>query len=138
MINRWDIYGSAALLVWFSLQLLGRMPKVKSVTDLVHAINSRGGNIVVLSASSVYFFSHSIRLFYFLLDMSKDGKIGQDNAFALMALQFVTSTAFGGSFGALLKTMTGDSSRGRISDVEPNPPGPLPKMGGGEEQRRFP
>ena len=113
-----DAYAVVAIILggWFVLQWYGKLPHLQSIIDLITAANSRGGNILILSVASIYFFSHSIRLFYLLMDYSKDGKIGQDNAFALMGLQFATSTAFGGAFGALLKTMTGENSKSRAAD----------------------
>jgi len=118
-LHRWEaqvlfliLFGTWAVMQWYD-----KLPSPHTIQDLFTVLNSRSGNIVMLAVASVYFFTQSLRLFYVLMDYSRDGKIGQDNAFALMALQFVTSTAFGGAFGALLKTMTGESSKSRITDT---------------------
>jgi hypothetical protein len=113
-----DLYliGGTLLTTLVAMQWLGKLPKADSIQSLLAALNSRGGNILILSAFSVYFFHHSIKLFYMLLDMVRQQQLTQDNAFALMGLQFVTSTAFGGFSGALLKTMTGESSKARTTD----------------------
>jgi hypothetical protein len=94
-----------------------KLPSVEGFDKFLVSLNSRGGNIILLAAASIYFFVHSIKIFYYLLAASTDGHIAQDNAFALMGLQFATSSAFGGAFGALLKTMTGESSKSRSADA---------------------
>lgn len=104
------------VLLWALMQWYEKLPSMQSIQDFVALVNSRGGNIVILAGGSIYFFKWSMFLFMKLLNMVKDGTIKQDNAFALMAIQFVTTAAFGGVAGALLKTMTGESSRARTSD----------------------
>lgn len=108
------IGGFIALLI--SLKLAEKMPSTQGWHDALASLNSRGGNILILSLFSVYFFHHAMTLFYHLLDMVQNNQLKPDNAFALMALQFASATAFGGFSGALLKTMTGDSSRSRSTD----------------------
>ena len=108
------------LLLWAVMQWNKKLPSTNSVQEFVAVINSRGGNIVILSIASVYFFKWSMYLFTHLLSMVRDKTITQDNAFALMAIQFVTTSAFGGAMGALLKTMTGESSKARTSDSNPS------------------
>ena len=97
------------LLVWAMMQCYGKLPSMDSVQSFVTMFNSRGGNILVLSLGSVYFFKYAMYLFLHLLHLASEGKITPDNAFALMATQFLTTTAFGAFSGALLKTMTGES-----------------------------
>lgn len=104
------------LLLWAFMQYHDKLPSVESIGKMVAIINSRGGNIAVLAGGSIYFFKYSMYLFFMLLGMVKDKTITQDNAFALMAIQFITTSAFGGAMGALLKTMTGESSSQRASD----------------------
>jgi hypothetical protein len=120
----WNVMYAVFLIIWLTFMLWYKLlPSINSFQTFADVINSRGGNIVLLSSMALYFFYHSIRIFYLLIDLSKpispEGKayIAQDNAFALMGLQFVTSSAFGGAFGALLKTMTGESSKSRGSDT---------------------
>lgn len=110
-------------LAWAIMQWNDKLPSTKSIQHFVSIINSRGGNIIILAASSVYFFKYSMYIFMDLLTMVKDKTISEDNAFALMAIQFVTTSAFGGSMGALLKTMTGESSTARSTDNVIDAPG---------------
>lgn len=98
------------------MQWNNKLPAPAAFHEFCDVLNGRGGNILILAVLSMYFFIQSMRLFYNLMDLSKGGFIQQDNAFALMGLQFATASAFGGAFGALLKTMTGDSSRSRTAD----------------------
>jgi hypothetical protein len=104
------------VLVWVVMQWNKRLPSTDSIQKFVAVINSRGGNIVILSIASIYFFRYSMYLFLHLLFMVQNKTITEDNAFGLMAIQFVTTSAFGGAMGALLKTMTGESSTARASD----------------------
>jgi hypothetical protein len=110
-------------MTWVVMQWNDKLPSTKSIQHFVSIINSRGGNIVILTIASVYFFRYSMYIFMDLLNMVKDKTISEDNAFALMAIQFVTTSAFGGSMGALLKTMTGESSTARSTDSVVDAPG---------------
>ncbi len=107
--------------LWVFMQWHDKLPSVDSIQKFVAVINSRGGNILILSISSIYFFKYSMYIFMDLLSVVRDKTISEDNAFALMAIQFVTTSAFGASFGAALKTMTGDSSTGRKGDTNGTP-----------------
>lgn len=107
------------VILWAIMQWQGKLPSVSSIQHFVSIINSRGGNIVILSLGAVYFFRYSMYIFTDLLNMVRDKTISEDNAFALMAIQFVTTSAFGGAMGALLKTMTGESSTARSTDKIP-------------------
>ena len=106
-----------------TLMLLDRLPSVQGFHSFLNSLNSRGGNIMLLFGAGMYFFARSMRVFYYLFEATRQGFIAQDNAFALMGLQFATSTAFGGAFGALLKTMTGETdSQRRNTDQAPTTP----------------
>src|ERR1017187_8225960 len=104
------------------MQWHGKWPSVRAWGDFVAILNSRGGNILVLVLAAVYFFRYSMILFWELLRMVSNKTVTPDNAFAMMAIQFVTTGAFGGAMGALLKTMTGESSKARSSDSLDAPP----------------
>jgi hypothetical protein len=118
----WPFAYTMVILIWLTVALWYKLfPSVGTIHDFANTIDTRGANIFILVGMSLYFFRYSMSLFLLLIDLSKAGAegkgyIGQDNAFALMALQMVSSTAFGGTLGALFKTMTGDSSRARIGD----------------------
>lgn len=101
------------------LAVMRRLPEPWMVKHYVSAVNDRGGNIIVLCLMSAWFFSVSVRIFYYAFDLLSQKKLDPDNAILLMAVQFVTSSAFGGSFGALLKTMTGSDSSARGTDGTP-------------------
>ena len=115
-------FGTLAIAL-LALMLLDRLPSVQNFHSFLNSLNSRGGNILILFGAGMYFFAHSMRVFYYLFEATRQGFIAQDNAFALMGLQFATSTAFGGAFGALLKTMTGETdSQRRNTDQPPTTP----------------
>jgi hypothetical protein len=98
------------------MQWHGKLPSTKSIGEFTNVLNSRGGNILILTVAAYYFFRYSMYLFSDLLRMVREKTISEDNAFALMAIQFVTTSAFGGAMGALLKTMTGESAKSRTDD----------------------
>ena len=99
------------------LAYLRRLPEPWVIKHYLSAINDRGGNIVVLALLSAWFFSISVRIFYYSFELLSQKRLEPDNAILLMAVQFVTSSAFGSSFGALLKTMTGSDSSARGTDA---------------------
>lgn len=108
----------ALILLLLLMQWKNKLPSSDSVNKFFGALDSRGGNILILGSFSFYFFRHAIYLFYNLFSLERGGYIKQDDAFALMSLQFVTATAFGGAFGAMLKTMTGDTPQIKINPPE--------------------
>lgn len=108
-----------SLFVFMVFVIMGwnhRLPEPWAVKQYISALNDRGGNIVVLVIMTVWFFSVSVKIFYYAFDLLSQKRLDADNAILLMAVQFVTSSAFGGSFGALLKTMTGSDSMARGTD----------------------
>lgn len=92
-----------ALFWWY-----GKLPSVSQTRELLDLVNSRGGNIILLLLATIIGAGTSLRLFYYVIQLSVDGKLAQDNVFAIMSLTFVTGTITGNFQGALLKTMTGD------------------------------
>lgn len=101
------------ILLWFD-----KMPSVESFTRLLEALNTRGGNILLLLAGTIIGAASSLRLFYYIIQLCVDGKLQQDNVYGIMSLTFITGTITGNFMGALLKTMTGSESK----PVSPIPP----------------
>lgn len=98
--------GVAAFLVfwWF-----GKLPTIETFTKLVDTLNTRGGNILILLVLSAFGMFASVRMLYYLVQLSVDGRLQQDNSFALLSISFLTNTITGAFIGALLKTMSGDT-----------------------------
>jgi hypothetical protein len=115
-LTRWDFYFTFLVAVYVLLKMTNNLPAVESIRRLMSALDDRGGNIVVLVALTVWFFAQAIYMFYFAINMIGSGKIDGKDAVLLMGLQFVTGVAFGGSFGALLKTLNG-----QVSTSPPSP-----------------
>lgn len=109
------------LAVLVALQIFNKLPKLDSIKSLIAVMDSKGGNISVLVVMSIFFFWSGMKMFYVLLSMMQAKTLTADNAFALMGLQFVTGTAFGGAFGALLKTMTGTEPHAESPPVPGEP-----------------
>lgn len=103
-------------LVWLLLQYSGKMPKIDSIKEFVSMLNSRGGNILILTFLSLVFFAYSVQLFNQAIFLIARKQLEPANAILLMGIQFVTNTAFGTAIGALVKSMTGADSYTRASD----------------------
>lgn len=87
-------------------QYLGKLPSMDSLQKLTSLLDTKGGNIIVLTALALYFFHDAQIMYYIVLDKIKDGTITADNGIALNGLMFATG-AFSGVIGALLKVMSG-------------------------------
>lgn len=127
------VYVFVFLAVWVGLQLANRLPTVQGVKHLISTLNDRGGNILVLFVMSMIFFYEGLRLIYYAVSMIKGGQIDSTNAIILQGLQWITGAAFGGAFGAMLKTMNPANERSMQSrvDLDPNnPPVPVPVPAG--------
>lgn len=93
------------VLVWFK-----RLPDLHSFVTLLDALNTRGGNIFILVVLTVLSGGASIRMFYYVIELSRNGNIQQDNVYTIQAIGWLSTGLTGGFIGALLKTMTGESS----------------------------
>lgn len=102
--------------VWSVLQARGKTPSVSSLQDLASAINSRGGNIIVLLGLTLIFHLTGMRFIYYVIGQIELGKVTASDAIVALGVTYITGTCFGGAFGALLKTMTGESSKARSTD----------------------
>jgi hypothetical protein len=115
-ITRQDVYVILIVSVYLFLAVSNKLPAVESIRRFISTLDDRGGNIVVLAGFSAWFFTASIRLFYYAISLIANGKIDAKDAILMMALTWVTGSVFGGSFGALLKTLNG-----QVSTPPPNP-----------------
>ena len=115
-INRWDVYIVLVVVVYVFLSIAGKLPAVESIRRFISTLDDRGGNIVVLVIFSGWFFTVSIRLFYYAIGLISENKLDAKDAILMMALTWVTGSVFGGSFGAFLKTLNG-----AVSTPLPNP-----------------
>lgn len=112
------------------LFLLRRLPSADSIQTLITMLNTKGGNILILSVMAMVFFRSFMHLVYVVLQQIQAQTLREDNAIALMGLQFVSTTAFGGALGALLKTMTGEAPQPPANSV--NVTNSLVSSGNGE------
>ena len=99
------------LLVYLVLVFSGKMPSMKSFQEFADTINSAGGHIIILSLFSVWFFATAMRFFFHVLSLP-DETITKHDAIIMTGVGFVTGTAFGGAWGALIKTMSGGKANG--------------------------
>ena len=97
------------IVLWAFMQWHQKLPSTESIQNLATVLATKGGNIMILAGMGFVFFFAGLRLIYYCLSLSIDGKVSTDNAVMMLAITFVTGTAFGGTQGALLKTMTGEN-----------------------------
>lgn len=110
----WTEVAFVIVLIWFSVfWWFEKIPSVDSIKKGLGVLDTKGGNLAILTAFSFIGIFASIRLMYYILQLSVDGKLQQDNSFALLTVQFMTNTITGGFIGALLKTMSGDTNIGQ-------------------------
>lgn len=109
-MNVFSILSGLVISSFFIMWWFNRLPSIATLEKLMDLINTRGGNICLLLAGTILGCGASLRLFYYILDLSVKGLIQQDNVFGIMSLTFVTGTVTGGFQGALLKTMTGEKA----------------------------
>lgn len=102
------------------MQWFGKLPSVTSISALATVMNTRGGNILLLSSLSIAFFVSGIRLIYWSTMLTMQGKIDMKEAVLILpGFGWITGTAFGGAFGALLKTMTGEDQAPPPQETKP-------------------
>lgn len=106
-INPIHVYAMIGLLTFLYLVKTDKLPTPEALRKMISMLDDRGGNILVLGLFAAWFFVVTVKLFYHAFAVMQDGVIKADNAILLMALNTVSSGAFGTCFGALLKTMSG-------------------------------
>jgi hypothetical protein len=110
---KWTDFGIFCIIIGVYLLLVFRnkMPNMSTFKDFVDAINTAGGHIVLLSVFSFYFFRTAMRFFLHVLGLP-DEVVTKNNAIIMTGIGFLTGTAFGGAWGALIKTMSGGKANG--------------------------
>jgi hypothetical protein len=113
MMDRYDIlfvllgvFLTLGIVVWRKA-----WPDAQVIHDAIEMLNSKGGIILLLWLTSMMFFGAGIEMVYWGVNKMIEGKLTTDNALILSSFNFITGSAFGGAFGALLKTMTGEEPK---------------------------
>jgi hypothetical protein len=107
LANKWDLIGFCLLSVILLLLIFSdRVPSIGTIREFVEIINTRGGNILLLGFFVWIFFRSAALFIYHVMAMADQaGPIDKAQAVITSGLGFFTGSAFGGAFGALLKTM---------------------------------
>ena len=100
------------LVIFLALWLLGRLPGIDQFRQFANAADTRGGNIAILAGLSVFFFCVGIGFSYYVVDLLEDKTITPDNTMVMLLIQWITGTAFGGTMGALIKTLNSERRNG--------------------------
>jgi hypothetical protein len=124
----WPQYAFLAVILFVYLLLVFRnkLPSMKSFQEFADTINSAGGHIIILSIFSGWFFITAMRFFFHVLGLP-DELITKRDAIVMTGVGFVTGTAFGGAWGALIKTMSGGKANGGIVQ-SPVPDSAIPDL----------
>ena len=110
-LDRLDIFIAIAvfLITVIALRLTKNQVSTQGFQEVASSMNTKGGNVLVLAVMSMFFFVATMWLAFVVIQDIKAGTLREDNAIALMALQFCMNSAFSACLGAMLKTMTGES-----------------------------
>lgn len=110
-LDRLDIFIAVGVfcLTLIVMRLTKNRLSTQAFQEVASAMNTKGGNVLVLAIMSLFFFVATMWLAFVVLQDIKAGTLREDNAIALMALQFCMNSAFSACLGAMLKTMTGES-----------------------------
>jgi uncharacterized membrane protein len=109
-LGRYELFlDVAVILLAIALYLWKHGPPSKeAMHDTIEMLNTKGGIILLLWVTSLVFFFVGIRMVYWGVNMMIENKLSSDNALILSAFNWITGAAFGGAFGAMIKTMTGE------------------------------
>ena len=100
------------MLIIVALYLLGRLPGIDQFKQFASIADTHGGNIAILTCMSVFFFAVGIGFSYYVVDLLEDKTITPDNTMIMLLIQWITGTAFGGTMGALIKTLNSERRNG--------------------------
>jgi uncharacterized membrane protein len=122
-LDKYDLYVALAAIAitLLAIRMLNRMPSTASIQDAVSVLNTRGGQILVLSVMSMTFFFSTLLVIVLILSGIKSGTLREDNSIALLAIQFCTTGAFGGTMGAMLTLLTGEKAAPKSPDAPTKP-----------------
>ena len=120
----WQGYIGVGILLFVLLYMhaKGKGIDLDAVKDAVSFLNSKGGNILVLLALTVFFFKSAMEMYYRMIYMIASKAITPDNAVAINGWTFVTGVAFGGAFAALLKSLGGEEPQQKVPPDFPKVP----------------
>jgi hypothetical protein len=107
LANKWDLIGFGVLAAFLIVLIFSdRIPSIGTIREFVEIINTRGGNILLLGFFVWIFFRSAALFIYHVMALADQaGPIDKAQAVITSGLGFFTGSAFGGAFGALLKTM---------------------------------
>jgi hypothetical protein len=100
-----------AVVVIVLLLIFSKRVSMKAFQDFIDTINTAGGHIVILTILTGWFFVSAMRFFFHTLGLP-DEVITKHDAIIMNAVTFLTGSAFGGAWGALIKTMSGGKANG--------------------------
>ena len=127
----WQDYAVFALVVAVYLILVFRnkLPGMATFKDFTDTINTAGGHLIILTLFSLYFFRTAMRFFLHVLGLP-DEVVTKNNAIIMTGIAFLTGTAFGGAWAALIKTMTGGKAVGDVGNGSSPPIAAIPPAPG--------
>jgi hypothetical protein len=113
-----------AVLFWY-----GKLPSVASFVAFCNAINTRGGNIVLLTMMVFLFVTTAMKYVYFIVGLEVAGKFTKESALAMSGYSFITGGVTGLAIGAWLKALSpqdmptpGTTTASTTSTVNPQEP----------------
>ena len=86
------------------LSLAKKLPSAEGFDHFLHALDSRGGNLLLLAIFTFVSYEGSIKLIYFVINHN----VSQNPA-TIAGISWVTGAAFGGFSSTLFKAMSGQN-----------------------------
>jgi hypothetical protein len=111
--------GLIMLVALLLLMVTKRLPTPEGFEHFLTSLNSKGGNILILSFFTYVSLQQTIRWLYHIIEMVELHHLNESNAIATLGIQFLTTTAFGMFAGALISTLTGIATKPPVQE-KPN------------------
>lgn len=93
--TRFDLLFVMLVFLWILLKSKNLLPDIENIRKFIGLANDRAGFLVLLLALSIYFFNWAMKLFFQAIAYIEAGQTTQ--ATINMAINFVTTSAFGGA-----------------------------------------
>lgn len=130
MVHFTTDYLATMLLVFVFIGLMAfkRLPSVEGWGHFLESLNTKGGNILILTIFTQISLTHTIRWMYHIIEMVHLHELTENNVYATTGIQFLSTTAFGMFAGALISTLTGISTKGTNAKTDVPPPDSPPAV----------
>jgi hypothetical protein len=104
-----------ALMIMFVVIIVKFRPTFEGVHSFVELANTKGGIILILWSTSMFFFLAGVRLMYWSVQVQLDHPADSVVAWLSAGFNWISGGAFGGAFGAMIATMKGEAIQPNVA-----------------------